>query len=246
PYAAGLRAARADPPPRQHPPPPPNRPPFAESRPMRAPPPLVCLALLAAAGAANAQYGDLKDLKIRDKGDTEHVKSVPAPKDAVVLFGGRNLDGWVYKDKDKDRKSRPAKWKLLDDGIVQVQGGDIHTEKTFEGKFKLHVEFRVPYEPKQSGQGRGNSGVYLQGRYEVQILDSYGIEKLGMGDCGSIYGVAIAKKNVCKAPTIWQSYDVEFTSPKCKEGKIVEAGRMTVWFNGVKVHDDVPLVRKNK
>ena len=213
---------------------------------MRAHPLIVCLALLAAAGAARAQYGELKDLKIHKKADTEHVKSVPPPKGAVVLFDGKSLDGWVYRDKGKENKARPAKWKLLDDGIMQVQGGDMHTEKTFEGKFKLHVEFRVPYEPGKKGQDRGNSGVYLQGRYEVQILDSYGIDKIGMGDCGSIYGVSIAKENACKAPTIWQSYDIEFTSPKCKEGKIVEAGRMTVWLNGVKVHDDVPLKKKNK
>jgi hypothetical protein len=213
---------------------------------MCARPLLACAALLAVAGLAPAQYGELKGLKILKKEDAEHVKSVPAPKGAVVLFGGKNLDGWVYKDKGKDNKVRKAAWKLLDDGIMQVQGGDIHTEKTFEGKFKLHVEFRVPYEPKNKDQGRGNSGVYLQGRYEVQILDSYGIKNLGMGDCGSIYGVSIAKSNVCKAPTIWQSYDIEFTSPKCKEGKIVEAGRMTVTFNGVKIHDDVPLKRKNK
>lgn len=214
---------------------------------MRMRPLLVCLALLALGGVASAQYDDLKGLKIAKKEDTEHVKSVPAPKGAVVLFGGKNLDGWVYKDKGKDKKTRPAKWKLLDDGVMQVDGGDIHTEQTFDGKFTLHVEFRVPYEPKKGGQDRGNSGVYVQGRYEVQVLDSYGIEKLGMGDCGSIYGVAVATKNVCKAPTIWQSYDIEFTSPKCdKEGKISEAGRMTVTFNGVMIHDDVPLKRKNK
>jgi hypothetical protein len=195
-----------------------------------------------AAGVCLGQYGELKGLKILKPEDTEHVKSVAPPKGAKILFDGKSLDGWVYKDKGKDKKERPAAWKLTD-GVMEVKGGDIHTKETFDGKFKLHVEFRVPYEPDQKGQGRGNSGVYVQGRYEVQVLDSYGLKNIGMGDCGSIYGVSIAKSNACKAPTIWQSYDIEFTSPKCKDGKITEAGRMTVHHNGVKIHDDVKLVK---
>lgn len=202
---------------------------------------LAMFAVLLICSLGLAQFGDIKDLKVADPNDKVDVKGTPAPKGAIVLFDGKNLDSWVYR---KDGKS-PAKWKLVD-GAMQVQGGDIHTKKMFDGKFKLHVEFRVPYEPKKSGQGRGNSGVYLQGRYEVQVLDSYGIKKLGMGDCGSIYGVAIATKNVCKAPTVWQSYDIEFTSPECKDGKQTGPGKMTVYHNGVKIHDNVLIQKTGK
>src|SRR5262249_18742820 len=154
--------------------------------------------------------------------DKEDVKSTPPPEGAVILFDGKSLDKW----QNVDGKSE-AKWKLVDGGAVQVQGGNIITKDKFAGPFKLHVEFRVPYEPTKTGQGRGNSGVYVQGRYEVQVLDSYGLESKA-DDCGAIYGIAAPKVNACKAPTIWQSYDIEFTPPKFDGGKKVEPGHMTV------------------
>jgi len=196
---------------------------------------------LLAAGLAVAQYGDISDLKLIQPEDKEDVKGTPAPEGAKVLFDGRSLEGWVYR---KDGKS-PAAWELVPGGAMQVKGGDIHTKETFGGKFKLHVEFRVPYVPKKTGQARGNSGVYVQGRYEVQVLDSYGL-KSEMGDCGGLYGVAAPKVNACKAPTVWQSYDIEFTPPVFKGGKQAEAARMTVYHNGVKIHDDQPLVAPGK
>jgi hypothetical protein len=194
-----------------------------------------CALLIPAVLAADEPYGDLGDLKILKPEDKEHVKSTSPPKDAIVLFDGKSLDGWVKRNgKDK------AAWKLLDGGIMQAGGGDIMTEKTFDGPFKLHVEFRVPYMPTAKGQGRGNSGVYVQGRYEVQVLDSYGLKSQN-NDCGAIYGVAAPSVNACKAPTIWQSYDIEFTPPKCEDGKKKEPARMTVYHNGVKIHDDVKI-----
>jgi hypothetical protein len=121
-----------------------------------------------------------------------------------------------------------------------VGGGNIMTRDKFDGKFKLHVEFRVPYEPTKSGQGRGNSGVYVQGRYEVQVLDSYGL-KSQKNDCGALYGVAAPTVNACKAPTVWQSYDIEFTAPKFQDGKKTAPAKMTVYQNGVKIHDNVAI-----
>src|SRR5262249_11052499 len=173
--------------------------------------------------------------------DKVDVKSTPPPEGATVLFDGKGLDGWVYR---KDGKS-PAMWKLVGGGAMQVQGGDIHTKEKFAGKFKLHVEFRVPYYPGKRGQPRGNSGVYVQGSYEGQVLDSYGLMSKD-NDCGAIYEVAAPRVNACKAPTVWQSYDIEFTAPKFEGGKQVAAARMTVHHNGVKIHDDVPLVRQEK
>jgi hypothetical protein len=180
-------------------------------------------------------YGDISDLKLLKDDDKVDVKSTPPPKDAIVLFNGKNLDGWVTR-----KDNAKPKWKLVDGGAMQAVGDDIITEKKFDGHFKLHVEFRVPYEPKKKGQGRGNSGVYVQGRYEVQILDSYGLDSKD-NDCGAIYEVAAPLKNVCKAPTIWQSYDIEFHAPVCKDGKKTEHARMTVFHNGVKIHDDVKI-----
>src|SRR5262245_26894346 len=104
---------------------------------------LAPLLLAALAGLALAQYGDISDLKVAKPEDKEHVKSPPPPENAVVLFDGKSLDNWVSR---KDGKAE-AKWKLLPDGIMQVQGGDIHTKDKYAGKFKLHVEFRVPYYP---------------------------------------------------------------------------------------------------
>jgi hypothetical protein len=202
---------------------------------------VVAMTLLGfAALSASAQYGDIGDLKLLKPEDKEHVKSTPPPAAAIVLFDGKSLDNWVKARE----KGKPSTWKLVD-GAMQVSGGDVMSKQQFSGDFKLHLEFRVPYEPKNKGQGRGNSGVYVQGRYEVQVLDSYGL-KSGQGDCGGIYGVAAPKVNVCKAPTVWQSYDIEFQSPVCEDGKPVKPGRMTVYHNGVKIHDDVALERTEK
>jgi hypothetical protein len=199
---------------------------------------LAGVALLAIATAARAQYGDISDLKLLKPEDKQDVKGTPPPPGAVVLFDGKNLDGWV-----KRNGQDAAAWKLVD-GAMQVQGGDIMTKEKFDGSFKLHVEFRVPYMPKATGQGRGNSGVYVQGRYEVQVLDSYGLKSKD-NDCGGIYGVAAPLVNACKAPTVWQSYDIEFTSPVCEGGKKKEPARITVYHNGVKIHDNVAITKDN-
>jgi hypothetical protein len=99
----------------------------------------------------------------------------------------------------------------------------------------------TPAMPSASGQARGNSGVYLQGRYEVQVLDSYGLE-LGLGDCGSIYGKKVAAVNASRAPERWQSYDIEFRAPRIDSSGARTAGaRLTVWHNGIRIHDDFEL-----
>jgi hypothetical protein len=197
------------------------------------------LAVLVAAAAVRAQYGDISDVKLAKPEDKEDVKSTPPPTGAKILFDGKSLDGWTKRDGKGE-----APWEILKDGVVQVKGGDIRTKDTFGGHFKLHVEFRVPYLPDKKGQARGNSGVYVQGRYEVQVLDSYGLESK-KDDCGAIYGVSAPSVNACKAPTVWQSYDIEFHAPKCENGKKVEPARMTVYQNGVKIQDDVKIPVNN-
>jgi hypothetical protein len=165
--------------------------------------------------------------------DQVDVPSVPPPRGAVVLLDGKGLGGWVHGD-----GKRPAGWRLLEGGIIEPRGGDIMTRQTFAGPFRLHVEFRVPHQPIAWGQGRGNSGVYLQGRYEVQILDSYELP-CDARSCAAVYGIAAPRANACKPPLVWQSFDIEFHPPLFHDGKKLEDVRLTVWHNGVKVHDDL-------
>jgi hypothetical protein len=203
----------------------------------------VVAAALFGGTAAFGQYGPIDDLKIAKPQDKQDVKSTPAPEGATVLFGGKNLTQmWARKDGGGE-----PEWELVEGGAMQVKGGDIVTKQTFNEPIHLHVEFRTPYQPGDAGQGRGNSGVYLQGRYEVQVLDSYGkpIEQYEPGDCGCIYGVAKATANASKPPTVWQSYDIQFTPPKFDGDKKVAPGRMTVHHNGVKIHDDVAITVDN-
>jgi hypothetical protein len=202
---------------------------------------LSCLLVAAAAAAAVAQPAAdpwkldpaFKALKSEDLQD---APSTPPPAGAVVLFDGKDLSKW------EKRNGGEVKWTLRPGGVMEgVKGhGDIVTKEKFGGAFKLHVEFRVPYEPGGQGQGRGNSGVYVQGRYEVQVLDNYGLPSKN-NDCAAIYEVAAPAKNVCKAPTVWQSYDILFTAPTFENGKKTEPARVTVYHNGVKVHDDVRI-----
>jgi hypothetical protein len=192
-------------------------------------------AMMVSAASVHAQYGDISELKLAKPEDKVDCKSTPSPEGALILFDGKSLDNWGRRD-----GKGPSPWKLLDGGIMQSGGGDVITREKFDGDFKLHVEFRVPYMPKATGQGRGNSGVYVQGRYEVQILDSYGLKSQN-NDCGAIYEVAAPLVNACKAPTVWQSYDIEFQAPKCENGKKTAHARMTVHHNGIKIHNDVEI-----
>jgi len=190
---------------------------------------------------ALAQYEGTGDLKIDKPEDKEDMKPVPAPEGAVVLFNGKDVSDWT----DETGKG-PAKWEVVD-GVLQGKPGtgNICTRHEFEGDYKLHVEFRVPYEPNNHDQGRGNSGVYLNSHWEVQVLDSYHNDTYADGACGAIYSIEAPKVNAAKAPTVWQSYDIEFHAPKCQDGKQVEPGTVTVIWNGVKVHDNTKLTKPN-
>ncbi|MCS7016095.1 MAG: DUF1080 domain-containing protein [Gemmatales bacterium] len=193
-------------------------------------------ACFVAVSIAVGQYGDISDLKILKPEDKVDIRSEDAPVGAIVLFDGKNFDNWTKTD----GKSPPG-WKIVHGAMEVVpRTGNIMTKQRFEGKFKLHVEFRVPYMPQAQGQARGNSGVYVQGRYEVQILDSYGL-KSQKNDCGAIYDIAAPRINACKAPTIWQSYDIIFQAPVCEHGRKKLPARMTVYHNGVRIHDDVAI-----
>jgi hypothetical protein len=204
---------------------------------------LSCLVVAAAAALAVARPDDADpwklpaDFKALKADDLKDAESTPPPAGAVVLFDGKDLSKWAKRNDGSE-----VKWVLRPNGVMEgVKGhGDVVTKEKFDGSFKLHVEFRVPYEAGGKGQGRGNSGVYVQGRYEVQILDSYGLQSKN-NDCAAIYEVAAPARNVCKAPTVWQSYDIEFTAPKFENGKKTEPARMSVSHNGIKIHENVEI-----
>ena len=169
--------------------------------------------------------------------DVSSGSGVP-PKGAMVLFGGNSEDvgaNWLARD----RKS-PAGWGVADRAML-ARGGDIISKERFTD-YQLHVEFKVPYMPDAKGQGRGNSGVFMQGRYEIQVLDSYGIADPGTGDCGAVYSQSAPLINACKPPKEWQTYDIVFRAPRFDDaGMLVEKARVTVRQNGIVVQNNTEI-----
>lgn len=156
------------------------------------------------------------------------------PADAIVLFDGKDLSSW------KNESGGVAKWKVQD-GYAEVNGtGNVLTKEEF-GDVQLHVEWSSPVEVQGEGQGRGNSGVYFQGRYEVQVLDSYGNKTYPDGQAAAIYKIAAPLANVSRKPGEWQNYEIIFRAPKPAANGKVEPGALTVFHNGVLVQDHVPL-----
>jgi hypothetical protein len=157
------------------------------------------------------------------------------PDGAIVLFNGKDFKKWKHPNKKEGEDK--VKWELVDGAMrVKPRTGSIITRKQFTD-VKLHIEFRTPFMPEKRGQGRGNSGVYLQGRYEVQVLDSYGLEGRD-NECGGIYKVGRPLVNMCAPPTQWQTYDITFRAPRFDSaGNSISKPALTVLHNGVKVHD---------
>jgi hypothetical protein len=161
---------------------------------------------------------------------------VPPPSDAVVLFGGKSLDQW------SDAKGLPAQWKI-ENGYFEVvpKTGSIRTVKGF-GDCQLHVEWMAPSPAKGDGQDRGNSGVFLMDLYEVQVLDCYNNKTYADGQTAAIYGQFPPLVNACRPPGEWQTYDIVFHRPRFgKDGKLLAPARMTVFHNGVLVHECAQL-----
>lgn len=158
------------------------------------------------------------------------------PSDAIVLFGGSDLSEWVHRD------GRPAQWNVKDGEIVCKSGsGDIYTKRKF-GSAQIHVEFNIPPMPQVKDQARGNSGVYLEGRYEIQVLDSYQNPTYPNGSAGALYGQYAPLVNASRPPGEWQTYDIVFHIPKCDaEGKLTQPGTLTLFHNGVLVQDHVTI-----
>ena len=158
-----------------------------------------------------------------------------APSDAVVLFDGKDLSKWVQVP----RTGAPleAKWKV-ENGYVEVvpMSGSITTKEKF-GDIQLHIEWASPTEIRESSQGRGNSGVLIQGRYEVQVLDSYQNRTYADGMAGAIYGQWPPRVNAARRPGEWQSYDIVFEAPRFDGARLAKPAYLTVFLNGVLLHN---------
>ena len=151
-----------------------------------------------------------------------------APKDAIVLFDGTSPDHF-------------EKGRMTDDGLLMV---GVTSKQRFQSH-QVHIEFRLPYQPQDRDQARGNSGIYLQGRYEVQMLDSFGLEGTHH-ECGGLVDNRDTDLNMCLPPLSWQTYDILFTAAKYDDaGKVLEPPRITVHHNGVVIHRDVKLMPRS-
>ena len=159
----------------------------------------------------------------------EPGKAGGAPADAVVLFDGQDMSRWKGADN----------WKVAD-GAVTAGKGQVVSKDVF-GDCQVHIEWMSDVQAKGSGQGRSNSGVFLMGIYEVQVLDSYENETYFDGQCGAIYKQHPPLVNVCRKPGEWQSYDIIWTAPRFKEGKLVSPAYITVLHNGVLIQNHFEL-----
>lgn len=155
------------------------------------------------------------------------------PSDAIVLFDGTSLDKWVST---RDA-AQPAPWKLVEDDAMEVlpRSGDIQTKAAI-GSCQLHLEFASPAEVNGNGQGRGNSGVFFMGVYEVQVLDCYDNPTYPDGTTGGIYGQFPPLANVCRPPAHWNVYDFIWNAPEFDGDHLVKPAKATVLLNGVVLH----------
>jgi len=195
----------------------------------------ICIALLLAVVGCNSSQSHL--WKVHDmarpapKVVTPGESSSDVPSDAIVLFDGTDLSQWTKGD------GQPAKWKVQNGYMEAVKrAGSISTKRSF-GDCQLHIEWAAPAIVEKDGQGRGNSGVFLMDKYEVQVLDSYGNTTYADGQAGSIYGQNPPMVNVCREPGKWQSYDIIFRRPIFKGEKLVTPATITVLQNGVLIQD---------
>lgn len=198
--------------------------------------------LIAGSTAAQSQESSMKP------GMTEFYEPVPAvvtpgnsasnafitaPSDAIVLFDGKDLSKWKNKD------GGAAQWDVKNGVLTVKKGtGDISTIQEFND-FQLHIEWSIPQDITGSGQARGNSGIFMQGIYELQVLDNYNNKTYTNGQSGSIYKQTAPLKNAMRAPGNWNVYDVIYTAPRFKEDQtLFSPARVTVIHNGVVIQNN--------
>ena len=167
---------------------------------------------------------------------TPGQSSSDAPSDAIVLYNRKDISHWMGLE------GGDVKWKNENNILTVVPGtGDIKSKESF-GDCQLHIEWRTPAEVSGSGQGRGNSGIFLMSRYELQVLDNYNNVTYSNGQAGSIYKQHMPQVNVCRPPGEWQTYDIIFTAPRFNDdGTLKSAARITVLQNGVLIQNNISL-----
>lgn len=206
--------------------------------------PFSCLLTFAAIISikANAQVRQGGDPKLSEVWQPEPRVITPgktaldAPSDAIILFNGKDLSQW------QSANGGDAKWRLKDDYVQVVPGaGTMQTKKAF-GDCQLHIEWRTPDTVRGEGQGRGNSGIFLMGLYELQVLDNYRNRTYSNGQAGSIYKQSMPLVNVCRPPGEWQTYDVIFAAPRFNTDSTLKSPALiTVLQNGVLVQNNFSL-----
>ena len=198
--------------------------------------------LTGVSGNTDQGYGAGVQFKLTRKERLSPTLGAQPPADAIVLFDGTNFDEWQHGG------GRAVTWHRLESGAMEVRsartpeerqegiGGDIETKRKF-GDCHIHLEFRYPVEPGKSGQGRGNSGFFFQRNYEVQVLNSYGLEGR-WNECGALYKTSPPRVNAARPPMQWQTYDIDYTASVWKDGEKISPPRITVRLNGVLIHHD--------
>ncbi len=196
-------------------------------------------------GSVSGQGGGEVRFQLKRVTRSSPTLGAKPPAGAITLFDGKNFDQWQHSDK------RAVSWHLTGGGAMEVRsarspeerkdgiGGDIQTKRKF-GDCRVHLEFRYPVEPGKAGQDRGNSGFFLQGEYEVQVLNSYGLQGL-WNECGALYKTSPPQVNAARPAMEWQTYDIDYTASVWKNGKKVSPPRITVRHNGVLIHNDAEI-----
>lgn len=209
---------------------------------------ILSAALLVVTGSVQAQKKINQDSLVKEAAKTEYWEPVPklvtpgktpsdAPSDAIVLYNGKDVEQW-----QKEKGGAPG-WKIDKDGALTVVkgSGNIATKQGF-GDCQLHIEWRSPAAIAGASQSRGNSGIFLMGQYELQVLDSYNNPTYVNGQAGSMYKQYAPLVNACRKPGEWQSYDVIFMAPRFfSDGKLQSPARITVLHNGVLVQNNVEI-----
>ncbi len=196
---------------------------------------LTAAGLIAGAGCAHTEGTDQFGAQVAYSDDILHRPATMLPADAgtVVLFDGTSWEGWVTRD------GRRSSW-VVQDGSAIAGGSDAVSTRNF-GDFQLHVEFMCPPMAGTQGQARANSGVYLQGRYEVQVLDSYA-QAPALNGCGALYSIAKPLVNASLPAGQWQTYEIIFRAPRYDpRGRLLEHARVTVVHNGTAIHNNLQL-----
>ncbi|WP_254513128.1 3-keto-disaccharide hydrolase [Anatilimnocola floriformis] len=175
-------------------------------------------------GAMTVEHDGKKVGELKKTERTSPTMGAKAPSGATVLFDGTSAD--AFKN-----------GKIVEGNLLGATNCETNAKWQ---DHSLHIEFRTPYMAAARGQGRGNSGVYMHCRYELQVLDSFGLDGKN-NECGGIYTIAEPKVNMCLPPLVWQTYDIDFTAPKYEEGKKVKNARVTIKHNGVLIHEDLEL-----